>query len=120
MRHLRASEVAAPIAAEKFTGRDARRVMRERIRFAIRLGHPFAATQVALAACGRVVPLASLCRETRRRRGRTQLAPLPDFCSPDCPDCSVLMDIEDERVACLPPPEPIVWPMYDEDDDYSR
>jgi hypothetical protein len=49
------------------------------------------------AACGARVGHHDLCRETHRRRGGQRLAPLPEFCSPSCPMCSVILDVRDEQ-----------------------
>lgn len=53
------------------------------------------------SACGARVGAHDLCRDIWRRQGTQELAPLPDFCSPDCPDCSVILDQHEES-----PPKP--------------
>lgn len=54
-----------------------------------------------VSACGARVGAHDLCRDVFRRRVKQELAPIPDFCSPDCPDCSVILDQHEES-----PPKP--------------
>lgn len=108
MRHLAAKEAGIfSMVAARRTGIDARNVVarlhpgiRESLAYEheAREFHWFTTERISPAACGRVVSPSSMCRETHRRNGHQRLAPLPDFCSPSCPDCAVILDrVEEAR-----------------------
>jgi hypothetical protein len=60
-------------------------------------GEPRWLSPLFATACGARVRQEDLCRETYRRRGNQQLAPLPEFCSPSCGMCSVILDAVEIR-----------------------
>ena len=59
-------------------------------------GNKSKSTRVYSTACARLVPQEMLCRDIERRRGWQRLAPIPPHCSPDCPECAVMLDAVEE------------------------
>ena len=112
MRHVRASDVGSLArTVARWAGPDSRAVPLRKSgypqvgSFGVTLwgwllwnhGQPEAPPSPLFAsACGARVGAHDLCRDIWRRQGKQELAPLPDFCSPDCPDCSVILDQHEE------------------------
>lgn len=107
MRHLRESDAGEfALCVDAWCGPDARKIQVSAhnssgpLAWMVRVRMDRSASfRVQLAACGRLVPPTDFCREVERRNGHQRLAPLPDFCSPDCVDCAVILDrVEEAKV----------------------